>query len=214
MEITYLGHSSFKISGKNGKVVTDPFDPSMLGIKFPKVEADIVTISHHHHDHDQYLNVGGNPIVLTGSGEYEIKGIKVVGLGSYHDQTNGQDRGKNTVYRLEVDGVSVVHLGDLGHKLDDKQLDILDGVDILMVPVGGFFSLDAKQAAEVISQLEPKIVIPMHYHFTGINENNFGKLAAVDLFIKEVGKENITPVPKLTVSKDKLPVEQTIVVLA
>lgn len=213
MDIIKLGHSSFKISGRMGKVVTDPFDPEMVGIKFPKVEADIVTVSHAHKDHNQTGLVGGNPLVISGPGEYEIKGIKIIGLSTYHDNQKGLDRGPNTVYRIEVDGVYVVHCGDLGHKFTDHDIDLLDKVDILLIPVGGHFSLDPHQASEIVSQIDPSIIIPMHYNTAGLNQKNFSMLLPVENFLKEVGKDDVKSVPKLTVSKDKLPVEPMVVVL-
>lgn len=213
MEITRLGHSSFKFQSRQGKVVTDPFDPEMTGLKFPKVEADIVTISHLHQDHNQIQLVGGTPLIITGPGEYEAKGIKIIGVATNHDNNKGADRGRNTVYRIEMDGVSWVHCGDLGHKFDDKQLEILDGVDVLILPVGGLYTIDAKVASEVVSQIEPKIIIPMHYNYPALNQKNFSVIAPLINFLKEMGKESIVPVPKLTISKDKLPVEPTVVVM-
>jgi L-ascorbate metabolism protein UlaG (beta-lactamase superfamily) len=213
MEIIRLGHSSFKLQSRQGKLVTDPFNPEITGLKFPKVEADIVTISHLHPDHNQIHLVGGTPLVIIGPGEYEAKGIKIVGVATFHDNNKGADRGKNTVYRIEIDGISLVHCGDLGHKFDDKQLEILDGVDILMIPVGGFYTIDAKLASEVVSQIEPKIIIPMHYNSSELNQKNLSELAPIDNFLKEMAKEGIVPQPKLVVSKDKLPVEPTVIAL-
>ncbi len=213
MEITYLGHSSFKLRGKTGILVTDPFNSSSVGIKFPKTGADIVTVSHGHDDHNCHFAVEDNPIVVAGPGEYEIKGIKIIGVASFHDDENGKIRGENTIYRIEMDGVSLVHLGDLGHKLNDKSLEILDGVDLLMIPVGGFYTISAATAAEVVSQLEPKIVIPMHYQTLSHDKKIFSQISKVDVFLKEMGKEEIKPVPKLSITKDRLPAELTVVVL-
>src|SRR3989344_2417944 len=143
MDITYLGHSSFKLRGKGSIVVTDPFGP-VVGLPFPKhTTADIVTVSHDHEDHNAADLVEGNPFVVRGPGEYEIKGVGVVGLGVFHDDAGGTKRGKNTIYRIELDGISIVHLGDLGHELSSAQVDSLDGVDILLVPVGGVYTIDA-----------------------------------------------------------------------
>lgn len=213
MEISYLGHSSFKIKGKNAVVVTDPYDSHMVGLKFPKVEADIVTVSHQHADHNFVEVVEGTPVIISGPGEYEVKGVKIIGIISYHDDVSGSKRGKNTIYRIRVDGVSLVHAGDLGHKLDDRTLEMLDDVDILMVPVGGFYSLSASEASELISQLSPKIIIPMHYNHPKLNQKDFGQLSYVDAFLKEMGKEVLLPVEKLSVTKDKLPAEPQVVVL-
>lgn len=213
MEITYLGHASFKIKGKNVTIVTDPFNPSFVGIKFPKVEADVVTISHGHEDHNFKSVVEGHPIIVSGPGEYEIKGVKIVGVAAYHDISKGSERGKNTIYRILVDGVSIVHCGDLGHKLDDGQVEMLEGSNILMIPVGGFYTIDGAVASEVVSQINPTIIIPMHYNIPSLDQKNFSKLADIGPFLKEMGKESIVAQAKLVVTKDKLPVEPMVVVL-
>lgn len=213
MEITHLAHSSFRLRGKNATLVTDPFDPSALGIKFPKVEADIVTVSHQHSDHNYTQAVGGTPILVVGPGEYEIKGVKIIGVPTYHDEVKGEKRGKNTVYHLEMDGVNIVHCGDLGHKFDEKEMELLNGTDILFVPVGGYYTIDAVTAVAVATQLEPKIVIPMHYKTEALSKEQFGSLTGVEDFLKEIGKVETTPVAKLQVSSGKLPLEQTVVVL-
>lgn len=213
MEITHLGHSSFKIRSKSATVVTDPFSSQFLGIKFPKTEADVITISHSHSDHNFKEAVEGTPVIIAGSGEYEVKGIKIVGVSTFHDNSRGSQRGKNTVYRITVDNVAIVHCGDLGHKLDDRELEILEGANILMIPTGGFYTIDAPTACEVVSQLSPNIIIPMHYKTATLNKDIASKLSEVGVFLKEMGKEGITPQPKLVVTKDKLPVEPMVVVL-
>lgn len=214
MEITSLGHASFKIRGKQATLVTDPYDPSLVGLKFPRnIEADIVTVSHDHPDHNYVTAVSGQPFVIRGPGEYEVKGVAMVGIATFHDEAGGGKRGRNTLYRIDIDGVSLVHLGDLGHKLTSEQLDALDGVDILLTPVGGFYTIDAGVAAQIVGDLEPKIVIPMHYNRAGLNQDGFGELQPVSAFLKEIGKEGVAPQPKLTISKDKLPTELQVIVL-
>lgn len=213
MEITHIGHSSFKLKGKAAVLITDPFDPDFVGLKFPKVEADVVTISHQHDDHSFSQGVDVSSIVIAGPGEYEVKGIKIIGVSSFHDNNKGLERGQNTIYRIEMDGISLVHLGDLGHKLDEKSLEILDGVDIAIIPVGGYYTITPQIAVEIISQLEPKIVIPMHYATSNLREDLVSKLSGVDMFLKEIGKEGIQPIPKLGITKDRLPAELTVVVL-
>lgn len=214
MEITYLGHSSFKLRGKAVTVVTDPYDQTMVGIKFPKhTRADIVTVSHDHNDHNAVTAVEGAPFVIAGPGEYEVKGVGIVGIGVFHDDERGAKRGKNTIYRIELDGTSIVHLGDLGHALSDDQVDSLNGVDVLLVPVGGVYTIDAKIARQVVGAIEPSIVIPMHYNREGLDQKTFGALAPVSSFLKEIGKEGVSPVSKLAISKDKLPEELQVVVL-
>lgn len=190
MDITHLGHSSFRIRGKIATVVTEPFVSEPTGLKFPKhVEADVVTVSHLN---DAVTALEGSPFIVHGAGEYEIKGVGVVGI--------GKTSGGNTIYRIEIDGVSIVHLGGLNQLLSASEVDELDGVDVLMVPVGGDKTIDASQAVQVINDIEPTIVIPMQY----------GNL---DVFLKEIGKEGVLPVPKLTITKDKLPPEMQVVVL-
>lgn len=212
MEITRLGHSSFKIRGKAATVVTDPFDPSAVGIKYPKVEADIVTVSHAHSDHNFTQSVSGSPYIISGPGEYEKLGVFVKGILSYHDDNQGQERGRNTIYRMEIDKIHLAHLGDLGHKLTDDQSDQLSDVDILFIPVGGFYTINSALAAEIIAQIEPKIVIPMHYHEDRLNQQAFSKLTGLKEFFTQMGKE-ITILPKLTVAENKLPPELTVVAL-
>lgn len=211
MEIVYLGHSSFKIKGKTASVVTDPYNEKCG--KFPKdTTADIVTISHHHPDHDQVKFVSGDPFVIDGAGEFEVKGVSVIGVASWHDDKQGELRGNNFVYVIEVDGLRICHLGDLGHKLDEKQLEDIGSIDIALIPVGGEYTLDAKTAVEVTKQLDPWIIIPMHYQQPGLDAATFGKLAGVEVFLKEQGKE-VAPIPKLVITHEKLPEETQTVVL-
>lgn len=210
MEILPLGHASFKLRGKQATLVTDPYDEKQVGIKFPKhIDADIVTISHAHPDHNAAHLIGGSPFIVQGPGEYEIKGISVIGVSSFHDEKNGEERGRNTMYRIELDGVRFAHLGDIGHVLSSAQVDVIDGVDVLFVPVGGVYTIDAEKAAQIISDIDPRIIIPMHYGTDTYNKD----LAPVSVFLKHIGKEEAVPVPKLTVSKDKLPTEKQVVVL-
>ena len=213
MDITHLGHSSFKIRGKKATVVTDPFNADMTGIKFPKVEADIVCVSHGHDDHNFIEGVSGEKVVIEGPGEYEVKGVKITGIASYHDSSLGKERGKNTIYRIEIDDISVVHLGDLGHKLNDGEVEQLDGIDVLMIPVGGIYTIDSAQASAFVAQLEPSIIIPMHYKTPELNEKIFGKMEELSVFLKAMGKEGVVSVPKLSISKDKIGAESTVVVL-
>lgn len=214
MDITYLGHASFKLRGKHATVVTDPFEASSVGLPFPKhTTADIVTVSHDHEDHNAVGVVEGNPFVVHGPGEYEIKGVGIVGIGVYHDDQKGALRGKNTIYRVELDGISLVHLGDLGHELSTTEVDGLDGVDILLVPVGGTYTINAATAAKVVGEIEPTIVIPMHYMVAGLDQKVFGQLTGVDAFLKEMGKADVAALAKLSVTKEKLPEEMQVVVL-
>jgi len=213
MIISYLGHSCFKIKGKEASVLTDPFSPS-VGFKMPRVSADIVLVSHSHEDHNFVQQVEGNPFVISEPGEYEVKGVEILGIDTFHDSVGGKERGRNIVYHFKCDGISLVHLGDLGCKLTPNQVEDLNGVDILFVPVGGFYTIDLPLVHQIISQLEPKIVIPMHFKTEKHNPEIFGKLNSLDVFLKEMGEEDIRPEKKLKIkSRTQLPEERKIVVL-
>lgn len=210
MEFVYLGHASFRLKGKLGSVVTDPYEDS-IG-KYPKdTQADIVTISHDHADHHAADRVSGSRFTVQEPGEYEIAGISIIGVASFHDDKNGQERGKNTVFVIEMDGLRIAHLGDLGHKLTEEQLDDMGSVDVLLIPVGGVYTIDPKLAVEVTKQIDPWVVIPMHYDHPGIVVPQ--KLAGVEEYLKEIGKTDIVPVAKYVISSEKLPTELTVVVM-
>jgi L-ascorbate metabolism protein UlaG (beta-lactamase superfamily) len=205
MFISYLGHACFKIQDKVSAdgvtLVTDPFNKS-LGLKVPNFEADIVTVSHSHEDHSNADSLRGNPFIIDAPGEYEVKGVMVQGVESFHDDQNGAERGANIVFRIEIDGVSIAHLGDLGHVLSDEELEKLGVIDILLIPVGGKYTLDAKKAVEVVNQIEPRIVIPMHYKLA---ESKID-LDSVEKFVKELGVEAKRE-EKLKMNKKDLPQE-------
>lgn len=215
MEITYLGHSCFKLKGKNGTVVTDPYD-STIGLVMPKTSADIVTVSHQHSDHNAIQKIAGTakrakPFVVSDPGEYEVGGISVFGTASYHDEKNGTERGVNTIFSIFMDELMICHLGDLGHELNDEQLQELGTIDVLICPVGGHFTIDPKTAVKVIQQIEPTYIIPMHYQ-TPQHGKLFAELQPLEAFLKAYGK---TPAPqaKLVVDKNKLPEEPELIVL-
>jgi len=205
MIITWQGHSCFKIQDKSGPdgitVICDPFNKE-IGIKPPNCEANIVTVSHDHDDHNNIGTLRGKPFVIDCAGEYDVKGVFIEGIDSYHDNKEGKERGSNIIYRMEIDDISVAHLGDLGAPQNDVQLERLAGTDILLIPVGGKYTLDAKAAVEVISQIEPRIVIPMHYQAEGLKLD----LDPVEKFVKELGVEP-TREDKLKISKKDLPQE-------
>jgi L-ascorbate metabolism protein UlaG (beta-lactamase superfamily) len=187
MDIQYLGHSSFRLKGKNATVIIDPFNPEMVGLKFPKNSADIVTISHNHEDHNNSEAVADTKKVITGPGEYEVQGVSIIGIPTYHDEKKGEERGKNTIFVFEIDDLRICHLGDLGHKLTEKILEEIGDIDILMVPVGGFFTLDPTEAIAVIHQIEPSIIIPMHFQTPDLKTELFEKLKPVETFLNESG---------------------------
>ncbi|EKD62325.1 MAG: Zn-dependent hydrolase of the beta-lactamase fold-like protein [uncultured bacterium] len=218
MEISYLGHSAFKIKGKSATVVTDPYSHSMVGLKLSKVEADIVTVSHNHDDHNAIDAVdaatGRVKKTIIGPGEYDIQGVSVMGYPTFHDEAKGQLRGKNTVYVIYIDGFSLCHLGDLGHTLDEQTINELGNIDILFVPVGGYYTLDAEKAVEVVHSIEPKVIIPMHYKVEGMAPDLASKLAGVDVFLSKAGlhTENFEKYTLKSVAD--LPMEELIALLA
>ncbi len=202
MNIKWYGQSCFKIDNQGGRLVMviDPFDKK-IGLNPPRGNANIVLVSHDHYDHNNLKAVSGDPFIINSPGEYEVSGVRVIGVAGYHDNEQGKKRGNNTLYSLEVDGVKICHLGDLGQeRLTDNQLEALGAVDILMVPVGGDFTLDGKQAVRVAEQLEPKIIIPMHYKIPGLAI----KLDSVDDFLKRMGINGEKPVEKLSVKAKDL----------
>ena len=212
MEIKYLGHSSFLIRTKTGKVVTDPYDSEMVGLKFPKTEADIVTVSHNHNDHNQIKNASGvngaQPLIIDMPGEFEKVGIRIFGFQSYHDKTKGSERGENILFKFEAEGLSVLHCGDLGVVPEESFLETIGEVDILMVPVGGVHTITADEAVQLVKRIEPAIIIPMHYKNSKLVE-----LADVAEFTKKFGLDNPVPIPKLVYKKEEIEQEMKVVLL-
>ncbi len=217
MDIIYLGHASFKLRGKNASVVTDPYD-SKVGFPFSRISSDVVTVSHDHFDHNNFSAVSGTarreePFVIAHPGEYEVAGISVFGIASYHDAKEGAERGVNTIFVLRVDDLNIAHLGDLGHVLTDQQTEEIGEIDVLLLPVGGVYTIGPKEATEVISQLQPSIVIPMHYKTKKHDLKAFKEVAEVDAFLREGGFDDVTPQEKLTMTRQQLPEELEVVVL-
>lgn len=213
MDITYLGHSSFRLHGKQATVVCDPFDPDMVGINFKKVLSDIVTISHDHKDHSFLDGVEGVKMVVSGPGEYEISGVSIVGIPTFHDNKKGAERGKNTVFVIEIDNLRIAHLGDLGHVLSEKILEEIGAIDILMVPVGGEYTIGPNEAIEIARAIEPSVIIPMHYLSEGMKGEVFGKLSQVDEFLKDIGL-TVEREDRLVYRKGDLQGEEKVVVLS
>ena len=218
MDITFLGHSCFKVKGKTKTVVFDPFDPAKVGYKLPKLEADVVCVSHMHGDHNYIQGVSGvdgkEPFLISGPGEYEAGGVHVVGFNTFHDNKEGKDRGRNTIYYVEIDGLFLLHLGDLGHFPQKEVLEELNSIDVLFVPVGGIYTIDYKVATEIVSELEPYYVVPMHFRTDKLTLSRANEMNVVDKFLAEWGHDMIKREPKLKISgKSDLPEETQIVVL-
>ncbi len=208
MDISWLGHSCFRIRGSHATVITDPYPPS-LGYSLGKPIARIVTVSHQHPGHSYAQGIDGEPRLVTGPGEYEISGVLIIGIATFHDGEKGKKRGKNTAYLMEVDEVSVCHLGDLGHVLTTEQVEEIEKVDVLLLPVGGVSTINAPTAAEVVRQLEPKVVIPMHYKTPALNR----ELEPVERFLKEMGIKEVNSQPKLSFTKPSLPISTQVFLL-
>jgi L-ascorbate metabolism protein UlaG (beta-lactamase superfamily) len=213
MIIKYLGHASFQIKTKNATIITDPYDEKMVGLKFPKVEGDIVTMSHDHKDHNQAKNVKGEPLLIDWPGEFEKNDVRIFGYKAYHDQKKGEERGENILYKFEAEGISILHCGDLGEIPDQKLIDDMGDIDILMIPVGGFYTIDAEMAKEVCLRIEPSIIIPMHYKNSKLNKEIAENLLPVDEFLKKIGTEKKDPLEELKVNKEELLEEESKVVV-
>ncbi len=216
MIIQYYGHSCFKITTKpagRGKddvaVFFDPFDKS-VGLRPPQGQADLVLVSHNHADHNNVEALKGEPYVIDIPGEYSAKGANIIGIASYHDDKNGAERGENTIYVLEAEDLRICHLGDLGSDLSEKQLEKINGIDILMIPIGGGnYTIDGKKAVDIIKKIEPKIIIPMHYKIKG---------STVDIddekkFCNEIGNCPKEKVSKINIKKKDLEEKDMEVVL-
>ncbi len=208
MEIIWLGHSCFRLRGRDVTIVTDPFDRSS-GYVMGKVGADVVTVSHTAPDHSNVRAIAGAPKVVDGPGEYEIAGVFITGVATQRESGEGAGRARNTAYLMEMDDLTVCHLGDLGHILTPEQVEQMNNADILLIPVGGNNTINAAQAAEVISLIEPKIVIPMHFKTEAVQL----EIDPVEKFAREMGVKSLQPQPKLVVTRSTLPDEQQIVVL-
>jgi L-ascorbate metabolism protein UlaG (beta-lactamase superfamily) len=187
MRLKWLGHACFLITSETGlKIITDPYTPGG-GVGYAPVNeaADIVMVSHDHFDHNAVSSVLGKPEVVTDSGVKQAKGVQFKGIATYHDESKGSERGGNTVFCFSVDGLKLCHLGDLGHPLSREEISEIGDVDVLLIPVGGFFTIDAKVASQVCDDLKPKVVVPMHYKTPKLDF----PVAGVEDFVK--GKKNV-----------------------
>ena len=211
MKIKWLGHACFLISSKNGtRIITDPYTVGE-GINYSPIRetADIVVVSHDHGDHSNVSGIGGKPEIIKGSGTKTAKGIQFKGIATYHDEAQGRQRGTNTVFCFAVDEIKLCHLGDLGHLLTSSQVSEIGSVDVLLIPVGGFYTIDASAATQVCNQLKPKVVIPMHFKTAKCAY----PIASVEDFIKDKKVVRRTGTSEVELEKGKLPIVTEIIVL-
>ena len=214
MRIAWYGQACFRLIGKtnNGNkitIITDPFSKE-IGLTPPRGGADIITVSHDHYDHNNVKAPGGEPFVIEGPGEYDVKGIFIKGIYSFHDNSQGKERGVNTVYVLKIEDMKICHLGDIGQKeLSNEQVDQIGDIDILMIPVGGIYTINGNEAVQIINQLEPSIVIPMHYKIPKLKI----KLNNVDKFLEEIGTKKETMEEFLIQKKDLTEEEMRVIVM-
>ncbi len=214
MQITWHGQSLFQIKtnsqdNNSVNIVIDPFNKD-IGLRLPKLEADILLVTHQHKDHNNIKAVLGDPFLIDGPGEYEIKDVFIQGIPSFHDNSQGKERGKNIIYTIESEGLKVCHLGALGQKeLTEDQVDTIGPVDVLLIPVGGNFTISAKESAKILSQIEPKIIIPMHYALPKLKV----KLDTSDDFLKAFGIKSLEPIKKLSIKKKNVAADEAKIIL-
>jgi L-ascorbate metabolism protein UlaG (beta-lactamase superfamily) len=204
MTISWYGQACFRIESKDVRVLIDPFS-AKIGLRAPRINDQIILVTHDHHDHNNVEDVGAETFVIRGPGEYEKSGVQIVGVNSYHDNVQGAERGLNTIYILKMEDIRICHLGDLGqHELTDEQISLIGSVDILMVPVGGKYTIDGTEASAIVKQIDPKIIIPMHYKVSGLTIEG---LEGPQTFLKEIG---IKPeeVETLKIQAKNLPQEE------
>jgi len=212
MTIKFLGHASFLITSEEGvRIITDPYEPGGYdgALRYGPItdEADIVTVSHDHADHNYVAGVPGNPVVVTES--TEVSGISFQVIGSYHDNAQGTERGPNRIFCFAVDGIRVCHLGDLGHLLSTEQASSIGDVDVLLIPVGGHFAIDAQRATRTIEQLQPAVAIPMHYKTPKVDF----LIAPVDDFLADKQNVERAGTSQVTICADELGAGPRIIVL-
>lgn len=208
MELSWLGHSCFRLRGRDLTVITDPFGDG-LGLPFGSVSADVVTVSHAEPNHDAVSVVDGNPRVVAGPGEYELAGVMITGVATPRPAGQSREEPRNTAYLLELDDVTVCHLGDLAAPLNSEQVAVVKDADVLLIPVGGHCTIDGARAAEIVAAVEPRLVIPMHYQTPGVRV----ELDSVDRFCREIGAAELTPQARLNVTRSSLPDQLTVVLL-
>lgn len=206
-DVQFLGHACFRLRGRDGIVLCDPFSRA-IGIDLGRPTAHIVTVSHNHPDHNNVAQV--KPMreklfVIDSPGEYEVSGVLITGVRTYHDKAKGAELGTNTVFVIHLDEVAFCHLGDLGHELSQAQLEAIGNVDVLFVPVGGGETIGPAEAINVISQIEPRVVIPMHYATAQLSFDQ--PLGSLERFTHEMGLKDVVAEEKLSLTASSLPPE-------
>ncbi len=214
MKIKYYGHAAFLITSDQGsKIILDPYEPGAFGgqLSYGKIkdQADIVLTSHDHADHNYTKDLPGKPQIIKGNGPKTAKEISIKGIATYHDPSQGNERGTNTIFTLRVDHIQICHLGDLGHPLSDKELAEIGPVDILLIPVGGFFTIDSEEATKVAGQIKPRILIPIHFK----TEKCGFPIAPVEDFLRGKSNAKRAKTSEVTFDQSTLPQEMEIVVL-
>ena len=206
MTITWYGHSCFRLESKDMSLIIDPFSKD-IGLKPPRLAKDnIVLTTHNHFDHNNTEGAQEQALIINGPGEYERGGIQIEGIMSYHDEQEGKARGLNTIYVIRMEGLKLCHLGDLGQpELSPEQADAIGDIDVLFIPVGGKYTIDGKTAADIVKEIEPKIIVPMHYKISGLNvdvDTNLGFLKEIGIKPEEVGAS-------WKINEKSLPTEET-----
>lgn len=211
MKIKWLGHACFLIEGDETAIITDPYNED-LPYRAPDLPAEVVLVSHEHFDHNAVERVGGDPVVVRGVGKHRAAGINFNGLGSFHDKAQGAERGPNTIFSFQLEGMNLVHLGDLGHLLTDEQVAGLSAVEVMFIPVGGHFTIGPDDAMQVIERFPGlKVVFPMHYKTDRLGENF--PIAPVDNFIHKVRPVKQIGSSEVTFTREGLPMQREVWVL-
>lgn len=211
MKIKWIGHACFLLEGKEGRLITDPYDEK-IPYRPPDFTAEVITVSHEHSDHNAVGRVKGNPTVIRGEGAHSAAGIPFQGIASFHDEVSGAQRGENIIFSFEMEGIRLAHLGDLGHPLTNAQAAALAGVEVLFVPVGGYFTIDPEEAAALIKKLPNlKVIVPMHY-----KTDRLGKdfpIAPVENFARKVHNVKRIGSSEVTLTRETFPAQQEVWIL-